>query len=239
MPERFACGPAATDIKAAPALSAPRTSQLLPGETFCVVEISGGWAWGYSGHDHYVGYVEASALTASVAATHVVAAPAALLFAAPDIRGDLNAVLPVGSRVAGTAKAEFLDTGAGYLHRLHVRPVEEPVPDPVALAETLIGMPYLWGGRGAGGLDCSGLVQLAYGLAGIALPRDSDQQVAAGTEASDPRRGDLLLWSDHVVIVRDDTTVIHATSHAMAVVVEALSDLVARAGPPVARRRVM
>ena len=40
-----------------------QTSELLIGERFGLLDISGGWAWGYSIHDHYVGYVSADALT--------------------------------------------------------------------------------------------------------------------------------------------------------------------------------
>lgn len=39
-----------------------QTSELLSGEAFMLLDISGGWAWGYCGHDHYVGYLEADAL---------------------------------------------------------------------------------------------------------------------------------------------------------------------------------
>src|SRR5207249_2127637 len=42
--------------------------------------------------------------------------------------------------------------------------------------------PYLWGGRTAWGVDCSGLVQATYAARGVALPRDSDMQSTAGRE---------------------------------------------------------
>jgi cell wall-associated NlpC family hydrolase len=50
----------------------------------------------------------------------------------------------------------------------------------VRFALAQIGMPYLWGGEGPGGFDCSGLVQAAYQTAGIALPRVAQQQYDAG-----------------------------------------------------------
>jgi cell wall-associated NlpC family hydrolase len=49
----------------APLLYAPggeQGSELLQGETFRVLDIAGGWAWGYCAHDHYVGYIKADAL---------------------------------------------------------------------------------------------------------------------------------------------------------------------------------
>ncbi|MDH6111659.1 cell wall-associated NlpC family hydrolase [Kitasatospora sp. MAP12-15] len=65
-----------------------------------------------------------------------------------------------------------------------------------ALAQ--LGKPYVWGGDGPEGYDCSGLVQQAYERAGIDLPRVADDQYVATTPISsgELRRGDLLFWSD-------------------------------------------
>ena len=59
--------------------------------------------------------------------------------------------------------------------------------DPGAAAETAVrwalsqlGQPYLWGGTGRGGFDCSGLTMMAYRQAGIALPRVSRDQYGFG-----------------------------------------------------------
>ncbi|MFC4294585.1 C40 family peptidase [Novosphingobium tardum] len=117
--------------------------------------------------------------------------------------------------------------------------------DPVASAEAMVGMPYLWGGRGGGGIDCSGLVQVVFARAGIDLPRDSDQQADAPVgrllddgEAS--QRGDLLFFPDHVMIQRDAETVIHASQDNGKVSIEALADVLARKATALTgRRRVL
>ncbi|MEK2488108.1 C40 family peptidase [Kitasatospora purpeofusca] len=65
-----------------------------------------------------------------------------------------------------------------------------------ALAQ--LGKPYVWGGDGPSGYDCSGLVQQAFRRAGVQLPRVADDQYAATTPITQDRlrRGDLLFWSD-------------------------------------------
>ncbi len=50
----------------------------------------------------------------------------------------------------------------------------------IATGMRFLGTGYLWGGKSTSGVDCSGLVQLAYASAGVSLPRDSNQQIYVG-----------------------------------------------------------
>src|SRR5919199_5510893 len=54
--------------------------------------------------------------------------------------------------------------------------------DPVQEARSYLGAPYLWGGLTERGIDCSGLVHMSYRRLGRAVPRDADEQEAAGQE---------------------------------------------------------
>ena len=50
----------------------------------------------------------------------------------------------------------------------------------IAQAMKLVGVPYLWGGMSAKGVDCSGLVRICHIMNGILLPRNASQQVKCG-----------------------------------------------------------
>ena len=66
----------------------------------------------------------------------------------------------------------------------------------IAFARSAEGTPYLWGGEGANGYDCSGLVQAAYGHMGINLPRTAQQQWDATSRVpiNQLAPGNLVFW---------------------------------------------
>jgi len=234
-------------LRAAPSLDAPATSQLVRGEGFALVDKAGGWGWGRCLHDDYVGYLPADALGPMQAPTHRVVAPLALVFANRDIKAPIVKALPIGARIAGTDEDGFLRIDEGYVHARHVAKLDAVESDAVAVAERLLGAPYRWGGRGADGIDCSGLVQRALELVGIAAPRDSDmqrEQLGEALAENEPlRRGDLIFFPGHVGFMVDSERLIHANAHWMATVIEPLADVVARLAPthdkPVtARKRI-
>src|SRR5262249_55073361 len=68
--------------------------------------------------------------------------------------------------------------------------------DPVEHARTLLGTRYVWGGMSAEGIDCSGLVHIAFRACGRLVPRDADQQEEAGRRLSEAelRAGDLVTY---------------------------------------------
>ncbi|HUF89013.1 MAG TPA: C40 family peptidase, partial [Gemmatimonadota bacterium] len=86
--------------------------------------------------------------------------------------------------------------------------------DLIATAEAFLGVPYLWGGTTALGMDCSGYVQQVYRLNGIRLARDADQQAMEGRPVEEARAGDLLFFGDarvtHVGLSTGDGMFFHA-----------------------------
>jgi cell wall-associated NlpC family hydrolase len=91
--------------------------------------------------------------------------------------------------------------------------------DPLTEARAYLGAPYEWGGMSERGIDCSGLVHMAFRRLGRLIPRDAHQQEAAGTPIplSGAVRGDLITYgdadgeADHIAFWIGDGLILHAT----------------------------
>ena len=223
------------DVRRAPSHEAPLDTQALLGESMMVYETTEeGWAWGQLENDGYVGWLAANALGApGAAAMHRVAVPRTLGFPGPDIKLPPMTALPMGARLTIVRQDERFAVNAFGWHfpLAHLTPIKARQQDFVAVAETFLAAPYLWGGKTSLGIDCSGLVQVALQAAGVACPRDSDmQELALGklSSVASLRRGDLVFWKGHVVIARDSETIIHANAHHMMVAIEPAASAFAR-----------
>jgi cell wall-associated NlpC family hydrolase len=224
-------------LRREPRPDAPLDTEALKGERVTIYDSNEeGWAWGQLAADGYVGWLPENALSPpGPAPTHKVTAPRTLVFPGPSIKLPPLEALPFGARLA-IARIEdrmAVTPSGAYVPAAHLAPLGDNERDFVAVAERFLGTPYLWGGKTALGLDCSGLVQVALTACDVSCPRDSDMQeqalgTAVTTDLSALRRGDLIFWKGHVAIVRDRETLLHANAYHMAVAVEPIAEAVAR-----------
>ena len=96
-----------------------------------------------------------------------------------------------------------------------LRPV---AADPVEQARALLGTRYEWGGMSSAGIDCSGLVHMAFRACGRLVPRDADQQEEAGERLreADLHAGDLVTYgpperADHIAFWVGGGRILHST----------------------------
>jgi cell wall-associated NlpC family hydrolase len=226
-------------LRREPRPDAPLDTEALKGERVTVYDANAeGWAWGQLAADDYVGWLPSAALAPpGPLPTHRVVALRTLVFPGPSIRLPPVEALPFGAalNIARIEDRLAITPSGGYVPAAHLAPMGKNERDFVAVAERFVGTPYLWGGKTALGLDCSGLVQLALSACGLACPRDSDMQERGLGAPLDHKassfklqRGDLIFWAGHVAIARDRDSLVHANAFHMAVVSEPVGEAIAR-----------
>lgn len=240
-------------LRKTPQADAQMVSQVLHGEVVRLHHESGEFALVQSQTDAYTGWALMEGLSAPVLdPTHRICVPRLHSYAAACIRAAPHFVLGIGACLTATDQH---DSGyikcrrAGWIRADLLAPMETRESDPATVARKFLGTPYLWGGRDCLGIDCSGLVQLAFGACGVRAPRDSDMQYAwfgdrieNWQEPGQLQRNDLIFWRGHVGIMLDAETLLHANAHHMAVASESLQQAIKRIGPlygdPIGANRV-
>ena len=89
--------------------------------------------------------------------------------------------------------------------------------DVLGAARSYLGTRYEWGGMSERGIDCSGLVHMAFRAGGRFVPRDAHEQEVAGEHVEEPRAGDLVTYgdaerADHVAFWLGGGRILHATN---------------------------
>ena len=239
----------AAPLRRHPADDAEQESRLLFGERFDVLLERDGYSFGQAARDAYVGWVPSEALSGPpLMPTHRVKVLRTYAFSQANIKTtpvglySLNALVTIEETDGRFARA----ARAGWFMAEHLAPIGSGFEtDAAGVALSFLGAPYLWGGRESLGLDCSGLIQQALNVCGVACPRDTDMQAKIGQAIgpADLTRGDLVFWKGHVGMMLDEGRMVHANGHHMATVVEPLAEAIARIqaagyGPPTTYRRL-
>lgn len=203
-------------------------SQLLFGELIEILEQSEKWVFIKNSTDDYQGWVDRKMIRplsekefsdANKAVKLKLSKPYSIIYNAVN---NQTMLVPGGSIIYGLNGDDFqIGTDSWSLiepQNIHKLPFTSH--QILEIARQYLNAPYLWGGKTILGIDCSGLVQLAFVIGGYALPRDASQQVLIGKTVdflSEVLPGDLAFFENdeghisHVGILIDSSTIIHAS----------------------------
>jgi cell wall-associated NlpC family hydrolase len=240
------------DLRASPDDAAELVDQVHHGEQVRILGAHDGWRY-VQAEDHYIGWIRPGTVldaTTRHGDQRLVGLSLAPIRRERDAASDIVGWLPAGTQLPLYQPGEDLGAWA----RIHIAHEERTLPgaligyvshddtvrtddlphrpptadDLLTTAEAFLGVPYLWGGTTALGMDCSGFVQQVYRLNGIRLDRDADQQATEGRQVESPRAGDLLFFSSrgdpfgepritHVALATGERTFLHTPQRGGAV----------------------
>ena len=115
----------------------------------------------------------------------------------------------------GASVARFEVLGVGF--RIDPSMV---IAQPLALDQTnllqavrfFLNIPYLWGGKNAMGLDCSGFTQVVMSLFGKSLKRNASEQATQGRKIANLKNaqaGDLVFFNHQSPMTNDQLPITH------------------------------
>lgn len=208
-------------LRAQPSHRSEMVSQLLYGEYCEILQVEAEWTQVRTVENKYEGWIQHRQYTLTTAEEvfkaddpAIVGLQGAYLYG----RGQRINLLH-GTKVSAAQRAQTaVSPVQGTLRQAQLVDFDSEFPK---LIEHYNFAPYLWGGRSAFGIDCSGLSGLFYAHFGISLPRDAWQQAEQGSVVdfhTEIVPGDLAFFDNeegkitHVGIMIDAQTIIHASA---------------------------
>ena len=235
-----------TPVRIEPSEGSEQLTQLLFGEVCQVLERLPRWTKIRSTVDGQTGWVDFKMVTSigdeakgdEAKGIGVVAVPIAV---ATDMETGEELMLTLGTRLPNYAHGTFEVLGKKYLIDptcvSHLEDALQTIGHPAGyrlegkgeevctIAQTLLNAPYLWGGKNAMGIDCSGFTQVVYSVFGVNLLRNAREQITQGTPVAslaEAQVGDLAFFDhadrdpkatniSHVGLLLDKQTIIHCS----------------------------
>lgn len=235
-----------TPVRMEPSEGSEQLTQLLFGEVCQVLERLPRWTKIRSTVDGQTGWVDFKMVTSigdeakgdEAKGIGVVAVPIAT---ATDMETGEELMLTLGTRLPNYAHGTFEILNKKYLINpacvSHLEDALQAIGHPAGyrlegkgeevctIAQTLLNAPYLWGGKNAMGIDCSGFTQVVYSVFGVNLLRNAREQITQGTPVAslaEAQAGDLAFFDhadrdpqatniSHVGLLLDKQTIIHCS----------------------------
>ena len=235
-----------TPVRMEPSEGSEQLTQLLFGEVCQVLERLPRWTKIRSTVDGQTGWVDFKMVIsigdeAKGDEAKGIGVVAVQIAAATDMETGEELMLTLGTRLPNYAHGTFEVLGKKYLINpacvSHLEDALQAIGHPAGyrlegkgeevctIAQTLLNAPYLWGGKNAMGIDCSGFTQVVYSVFGVNLLRNAREQITQGTPVAslaEAQAGDLAFFDhadrdpkatniSHVGLLLDKQTIIHCS----------------------------
>ena len=224
-----------TPVRQEPSEGSEQLTQLLFGEVCEVLDRLPRWTKIRSTLDGQEGWVDFKMLTSAhipYPISHIQAVVAIPMAIATAMETGEELMLTLGTRLPNYAHGTFEVLGKQYL--IDPACVNEAIrlggdkakgEEICAIAQTLLNAPYLWGGKNAMGIDCSGFTQVVYETQGVNLLRNAREQMTQGElvpSLVEAQPGDLAFFDhadrdpkatniSHVGLLLSPTKIIHCS----------------------------
>ena len=232
-----------TPVRQEPSEGSEQLTQLLFGEVCEVLDRLPRWTKIRSTLDGQEGWVDFKMLSPAYSLspityslpTTIVAVPIAIATA---METGEELMLTLGTRLPNYAHGTFELLGQQYLidptcvstaqrstGEADLQQSDLQRSDLATIAQSLLNAPYLWGGKNAMGMDCSGFTQVVYATQGINLLRNAREQMTQGElvpSLAEAQPGDLAFFDhadrdpkatniSHVGMLLSPTEIIHCS----------------------------
>lgn len=226
-------------VRTEPREGAEQSTQMLFGELCSVLEQKPRWNRVKLNLDGQEGWVDAKMITPmsdeeyrtySKALSSAATVVFPMAYAVSENNGQ-TIPLSAGTKITnyqiqitnGASIARFEVLGVGFRidpNMVRTAPLEMNQENLLQAVRFFLNIPYLWGGKNAMGMDCSGFTQTVMGLFGKYLLRNASEQVTQGEAVAslgEAQAGDLVFFDhedgkiSHVGIVIDSERVIHCS----------------------------
>lgn len=198
------CAKGVVAVRKTTSAKSEQVTQLVFGDAYKILKSSDDKKWAYieNSYDNYHGWIKMTSVF-KVSETYfsdynknshpVVAQKLGVVkFKGKEIPVSLGSTLPFykgGKIKLGNEVADYKGKASDISNKHSKKEI-------IRTAKKLLKIPYLWGGKGQNGYDCSGFAQMVFKTNGYILPRDSYQQAEKGktVKLSDARPGDLVFF---------------------------------------------
>lgn len=215
-------------VRSAPSDDAEMSTQLLFGDLFQVTQKYKNWVYIRQEFDNYEGWIDGKQYTPIEEQTYrtLINLPTSICLDYVNYLSSSNNtfLIPVliGSSLHGLVRETFYIGDTIYTYEGEIL-LPDTQPERGQILENAMvfrNSPYLWGGKGPFGIDCSGFTQIVYKSSGLRLLRDASQQATQGKNVhllSEASPGDLAFFDNeqgkitHVGILLTQDRIIHAS----------------------------